>query len=141
MFEHILFYYLANKTWALLQPYCKHLFWKMISKYLIYRRPSIKKIWTKAFQKELENLALGVSKINTTGTKTVFFLSQGKIPAVSEDRTITYARVMFDSSQQKSDPNIICTNADEKQISCPHDSTRQTTGMVTLKICFKYTPQ
>ena len=77
-----------------------------ITKYeTLMNDPHTMKRWREAFCKQLGRLAAGWKE--NKGTETNVFMSHDQILQIPKDRTVTYARIVFDYHPQKDDPNRV----------------------------------
>ena len=58
-------------------------------------------------------------------------MSHKEIAQISEDRIVTYARIVVDFRPQKKDPNQVQMTAGGKLIKCPGDLTTRTADLTT----------
>ena len=95
--------------------------------------PLLKDLWIKAMSKELHHLTQGCPGV-TKGTNSIFYLSHADICKISQDRTVTYARIVIDHQPQKEDPNHVRITVGGNLIDYPFELTTRTADMVSSKI-------
>ncbi|KAL7465450.1 hypothetical protein ACHAXS_005954 [Conticribra weissflogii] len=103
-------------------------YWKLA------KDPELKKIWTKAFRKELGNLAQRDELTNTSSTDTIFFMNHDKKQPIPKDRIITYACIVVDFRPQKDDLNRVRITASGNLINYPGELTTKTDDLTTAKM-------
>jgi hypothetical protein len=69
--------------------------------------PAIAKIWQTAFSKDFSSMAHGDLKTGQKGTNSIFVMSHAEILNITQNQTITYARVIVDFCPQKAEPHRI----------------------------------
>lgn len=94
----------------------------------------LREIWTRAFGKEIGDLAQGDELTREPGSDTIFFLTQDQIKQIPKDRVITYARIVVDFRLQKEDPNHVRITAGGNLINYPGKLTMNTANLTTAKI-------
>ena len=98
----------------------------------IIKRPALRKLYVEAMCKELGRLSQGYGE--TMGTNCVKWMAPEDIPAIPQDRTITYAKIVCDYRKQKADPNRVRITAGGNLIECPHELTTITTDLIATKL-------
>ena len=83
--------------------------------------PLLRYVWMRAMYKELARLAQGYK--DTPGTSTIKFMSLDKISRIPRDRTVTYACIVVDYREQKSDPNRVLITVGGNLIEYPFELT------------------
>jgi hypothetical protein len=99
----------------------------------LIKDPLLKDLWIKAMNKELHWLAQGCPGV-TKGTNTIVYLSHSDICKISQDRTVTYARIVIDHRPQKEDPNHVRITVGGNLIDYLFELTTCTADMVSSKI-------
>ena len=100
----------------------------------LLKEPALRKVWEKAFGKEIGGLAQGDTLTGAPGTNTIFFLTHEEIAKIPKDRVITYARIVVDFRPQKEDPNRVRITAGGNLINYPGELTTRTADLTTAKI-------
>lgn len=93
-----------------------------------------KETWATESTTELCNITQGHKALIRSGTNTVFFLDHESIKNIPMEGKITYAHIVVDYRQQKSDPNRVRIAVGRHLIEYPHKVTMCLTDLDTAKI-------
>ena len=92
-----------------------------------------KAIWENSFANEIGRLAHGFGTRIVSGTNTIFFIPEDKVPA---GRTVTYGRIVAKIRPQKAETHRTRLNVGGSLIHFPGDVTTPTADLLTAKLVF-----